>query len=171
MKEFMEKFYETKDMWGKLLERVDDWAFGDAKLDNDLFADAMRGAFEVFSEIRSYQTVAMYTEPQEIGVNHIMSFWGTISEYAADRYIVEINNVVFRASQYAVRLLLNGVKGDSPWHDNGVLPIDEILDYYCWREDDKEYIENYYGDSLKDYVYDINKGDLSDFITIAKDLT
>ena len=155
MKEFMEKFYETRDNWLDLLDNVNAYVFSEEELDEDMFADAMRGAFEVFSKMYSLETVKVMGNSEALGVNHLMTLIGTMREYAADRYTEDSENIVFRASQLATRLLVNGVVNDFMWHDDGILPADELLDY-VWFEPGN------------DYVYDINKGDLSDLIEILE---
>lgn len=171
MKEFMEKFYETRDMWEKMLDNVESYVFGEEEPDTDVFADAMRGAFEVFSEMYPPASIAVLGSPQELGANHLMSIFGIISEYTADRYIVEPNNVTFRATQFAARLLLNGTKSAFIQQEDGVFRANEIIDYYCSEEGDKEYIDDCYGDSIEDFIYDIYKGDLSDLIELMEALT
>lgn len=155
MKEFMEKFYETRDNWLDLLDNVNAYVFSEEELDEDMFADAIRGAFEVFSKMYSLETVKVMGNSEALGVNHLMTLIGTMREYAADRYTEDSENIVFRASQLATRLLVNGVVNDFMWHDDGILPADELLDY-VWFEPGN------------DYVYDINKGDLSDLIEILE---
>lgn len=120
-----------------------------------MFADAMRGAFEVFSKMYSLETVKVLGSSDSLGANHLMMLVGTMQEYATDRYTEDSDNVAFRASQLATRLLLNGAKNDFVWHEDGILPADELMDY-VWFE------------SGNDYVYDINKGDLLDLIEILE---
>lgn len=155
MKEFMEKFYETRDTWLDLLDNVNTYVFGEEKFDEDMFADAMRGAFEVFAKMHSLETVKVIGNSEALGANHLMTLIGTMQEYAADRYTEDSDNVVFRASQLATRLLLNGAKNDFVWHEDGIIPADELMDY-IWFEPGN------------DYVYDISKGDLSDLIDILE---
>lgn len=155
MKEFMEKFYETRDNWLDLLDNVNAYVFGEEELDEDMFADAMRGAFEAFSKMNSLETIKTVGSSEELGVNHLMTLIGTMREYAADRYTEDSENIVFRASQLATRLLVNGAVNDFVWHDDGIIPADELLDYVWFEPDDN-------------YVYDINKGDLSDLIKVLE---
>lgn len=155
MKEFMEKFYRTRDTWLNLLDNVNSYVFGEEELNEDMFADAMRGAFEVFSKMYTLETVKVIGSSEELGANHLMTLIGTMQEYAADRYTEDSENVVFRASQLATHLLLNSAKNDFIWHDDGIIPADELIDY-IWFEPGN------------DYVYDINKGDLSDLIEIIE---
>lgn len=155
MKEFMEKFYETRDTWLDLLDNVNAYVFGEEELDEVMFADAMRGAFEVFAKMHSLETVKVIGNSEALGANHLMTLIGRMQEYAADRYTEDSENIVFRASQLATRLLVNGAVNDFLWHDNGILPADELLDY-IWIEPGN------------DYVYDISKGDLSDLIDILE---
>lgn len=156
MKEFMEKFYETRDTWLDLLDNVNAYVFGEEEFDEDMFADAMRGAFEVFAKMHSLETVKVIGNSETLGANHLMTLIGTMQEYAADRYTEDSENIVFRASQLATRLLVNGAVNDFLRHDNGILPADELIDYIFWLELDDN------------YVYDINKGDLSDLIKILE---
>ena len=155
MKEFMEKFYETRDTWLDLLDNVNAYVFGEEELDEDMFADAMRGAFEVFAKMHSLETIKVMGNSEVLGAKHLMILIGTMREYAADRYTEDTENIVFRASQLATRLLVNGAVNDFLWHDDGILPADELLDY-IWIE---------HGN---DYVYDINKCDLSDLIKVLE---
>ncbi len=99
MKEFMEKFYETRDNWLDLLDNVNAYVFGEEELDEDMFADAMRGAFEAFAKMNSLETIKTVGNSEELGVNHLMTLIGTMREYAADRYTEDSENIVFRASQ------------------------------------------------------------------------
>lgn len=155
MKEFMEKFYETRDTWLDLLDNVNAYVFGEEELDEDMFADAMRGAFEVFSKMFSLETVKVMGNSEALGANHLMTLIGTMQEYAADRYTEDSENIVFRASQLATRLLVNRAVNDFWWHDDGILPADELIDYIWLELDDN-------------YVYDINKGDLSELIKVLE---
>lgn len=155
MKEFMEKFYRTRDTWLNLLDNVNSYVFGEEELNEDMFADAMRGAFEVFSKMYTLETVKVIGNSEALGANHLMTLIGTMQEYATDRYTEDSENIVFRASQLATRLLINGAVNDFLWHDDGILPADELLDY-VWFEPGN------------DYAYDINKGDLSDLIEIIE---
>lgn len=155
MKEFMEKFYETRDTWLDLLDNVNAYVFGEEKFDEDMFADAMRGAFEVFAKMHSLETVKVIGNSEALGANHLMTLIGTMQEYAADRYTEDSDNVVFRSSQLATRLLVNGAVNDFLWHDDGILPADELIDYIWLELDDN-------------YVYDITQGDLSELIKVLE---
>ncbi|MBR3819133.1 MAG: hypothetical protein IKJ41_08295 [Clostridia bacterium] len=155
MKEFIEKFYETRDTWLDLLDNVNAYVFGEEKFDEDMFADAMRGAFEVFAKMHSLETIKVMGNSEVLGANHLMILIGTMREYAADRYTEDTENIVFRASQLATRLLVNGAVNDFLWHDDGILPADELIDYIWLELDDN-------------YVYDITQGDLSELIKVLE---
>ena len=107
MKEFMEKFYETRDTWLELLDNVNAYVFGE-EFDEEMFADAMRGAFEVFLKMNSLESIKTVGNSEDLGANHLMILIGIMREYAADRYTEDPENIVFRASQLATRLLING---------------------------------------------------------------
>lgn len=151
----MEKFFETRDTWLDFLDNVNAYVFGEEEFDEEMFADAMRGAFEVFAKMHSLETIKVIGNSEALGANHLMTLIGTMQEYAADRYTENSDKVVFRASQLATRLLLSGAKNDFVWHEDGILPADKLMDY-VWFEPGN------------DYVYDINKGDLSDLIEILE---
>lgn len=114
---------------------------------------------EIYVQIKNKTGTDIKTvgNSEDLGANHLMILIGIMREYAADRYTENPENIVFRASQLATRLLINGAVNDFLWHDDGVLPADELLDY-VWTEPGN------------DFVYDINKGDLSDLIEILENL-
>lgn len=154
MKEFMEKFYEVRDIWEELCDNSDAYFFAEKELNEEMFADAMRGAFEVFAKMYSLETVKVTGNAEALGANHLMYLIGNMREYAADKYTEDAENIVFRASQLATRLLVNGAVNDFLWHEDGILPADELINYRFEPNDD--------------CVYDINKGDLSDLIDILE---
>ena len=151
MTEFMDKYNKTMDTWRWLLDNVNAYVFGE-EFNEEMFADAMKGAFDIYSKMYSLEMMKIedYCEP---GANHFLALTGILFEYAADRYVADSENEVFRASQLAVRLLLGRIANDYMWHEDGILPAIE-LDY--WFESDRE------------LVYDVNKGDLSDMIEVVR---
>ena len=130
------------------MENVNDYVFDDEEFDEDMFAKAMRGAFEVYAKMFSLETIRIKGTSDELGTDHLIKLTGILHEYATDRYVNSSDNEVFRASQLATRLLLNGVTNDFVWHEDGILPADELLADF-WFESDKE------------LIYDVNKGDLT----------
>lgn len=155
MKELKKKFIETRDTWRDLMDNVNWYVFGEEELDEDIFADAMRGALELFSQMYKSKTVPVLGNPQELGVNDLINLFGMMADYSADRYTEESENITFRASQIATRLLLCGVKENYFWLEDGIFPVKDFIDGFCFEPG-------------KDYVYDINKGDLSDIIDMLE---
>jgi len=144
----METFYNTIELWHRFLERVNDYVFGEP-FDEETFAEAMKGAFEIFNLVYNLDGIRMEESDGMVNALNVLQLTSLMSEYMADRYTADEDNELFRASQLAVRLMLGRVTSSFQWHGDGIFPAYELEYYY--GEDDT-------------LVYDINKGDLSDMI-------
>lgn len=145
----MEHFYNTIELWYGLLERVNDYVFGEP-LDEELFAEAMKGTFEVFNAVYNMDEIRVEESDGMVNALQLLRLTCLMSEYMADRYTADEDNEKFRASQLVVRLVLGRITNNFQWHEDGIFPVYELEYYY--GEDDK-------------LVYDVQKGNLSDMIS------
>lgn len=144
----MKNTYNTIEKWTILLGNTNAYTFGE-EFDEELFSEAVEGAFQVFDAFYSMETISVDGFEETVTALDVIRLISLMSEYMADRYTSDTDNEKFRASQLAVRLMLGRITTNFQWHEDGLFPVYELEYYY--GEDDK-------------LVYDVKKGDLSDMV-------
>ena len=143
--------------WESLARRKYDYVYGETAFDKKLFKDAMKLAFEMFCQLGETKKLSV-TRENVTGDPHfcILDCCQVIqhmSEYAAECFIEdESKDLIFTASQYAVRIFLNNMRGHWPFHPNHPVLTDNIG--FC--------------DDERAYPYNVETGDLSDLQKLAQ---
>lgn len=147
---------DTLAKWERLLNMKNDFVFSEAAFDKELFKDAMKHAFDIFCIARGVERlpVTFYNmaSNEYISVLHLCRLIQHMSDYASDSFVGdESEDLIFTASQYAVRLFLNNMI----WGTS--ISCDPVL------TDDMEF-----SDGERSYPYSVETGDLSDLQKLAQ---
>ena len=143
--------------WESLARRKYDYVYGETAFDKKLFKDAMKLAFEMFCQLGETKKLPV-TREYVTGDPHfcILDCCQVIqhmSEYAAECFIEdESKDLIFTASQYAVRIFLNNLRGHWSFDEDHSILADEIG--FC--------------DDERAYPYNVETGDLSDLQKLAQ---
>ena len=143
--------------WESLARRKYDYVYGETAFDKKLFRDAMKLAFEMFCQLGETKKLSV-TRKDVTGDPHfcVLDCCQVIqhmSEYAAECFVEdESKDLIFTASQYAVRIFLNNLRVH--WHFDEDQPVltDEMG--FC--------------DEERAYPYNVETGDLSDLQKLAQ---
>ena len=142
--------------WESLARRKYDYVYGETAFDKKLFKDAMKLAFEMFCQLGETKKLSV-TRKDVTGDPHfcVLDCCQVIqymSEYAAECFVEDgSKDLIFTASQYAVRLFLHNMIWGTSISSETVLT------------DDMEFT-----DGERSYSYNIETGDLSDLQNLAK---
>lgn len=143
--------------WESLARRKYDYISGESAFDKKLFKDAMKLAFEMFCQLGETKKVSV-TRKDVTGDPHfcVLDCCQVIqymSEYAAECFVEdESKDLIFTASQYAVRIFLNNLRGHWPFYEDQPVLTDELG--FC--------------DDERAYPYNVETGDLSDLQKLAQ---
>jgi len=147
---------ETLAKWERLLNMKNDFVFAEATFDKELFKDAMKHAFDLFCLAKGAERlpVTFYdmASHEYVSVLDFCRLIQHMSDYASDCFVGdESDDLIFTASQYAVRLFLHNMIWGTSISSETVLT------------DDMEFT-----DGERSYSYNIETGDLSDLQKLAK---
>ena len=143
--------------WENLARRKYDYVYGETAFDKKLFKDAMKLAFEMFCQLGKTKKLAVtrknVTGDPGFCVLDCCQVIQHMSEYAAECFVEdESKDLIFTASQYAVRIFLNNLRGH--WHFEEDRPV---------LADEMEFC-----DDERAYPYNVETGDLSDLQKLAQ---
>lgn len=143
--------------WESLTRRKYDYVYGETAFDKKLFKDAMKLAFEMFCQLGETKKLSVArkdaTGDPHFCVLECCQVIQYMSEYAAECFVEDgSKDLIFTASQYAVRIFLNNMRGHWSFHPNHPILTDDIG--FC--------------DDERSYPYNVKSGDLSDLKKLAK---
>ena len=143
--------------WERLACRKYDYVYGETAFDKKLFKDAMKLAFEMFCQLGETKKLSVtrkdVTGDPYFCVMDCCQVIQYMSEYAAECFIEDISkDLIFTASQYAVRIFLNNLRGH--WHFDEDQPV--LTDEMGFCDDERA------------YPYNVETGDLSDLQKLAQ---
>ena len=143
--------------WERLARRKYDYVYAETAFDKKLFRDAMKLAFEMFCQLGETKNLSVtrknVTGDPHFSVLDCCLIIQYMSEYAAECFVEdESKDLVFTASQYAVRIFLNNMRVHWSFHPNHPILTDNI----GFRDDERA------------YPYTVETGDLSDLQKLAQ---
>ncbi len=143
--------------WEKLARRKYDYVYAETAFDKKLFKDAMKLAFEMFCQLGETKNLSVtrknVTGDPHFAVLDCCLIIQYMSEYAAECFVEdESKDLIFTASQYAVRIFLNNMRVHWSFHPNHPILTDNI----GFRDDERA------------YPYNVETGDLSDLQKLAQ---
>lgn len=149
--------WDTIAKWESLLRKKNDFVFAEALFDGKLFKDAMKQAFDIFCQVVGKETLPVsslnMSREERISAVDCCKVIQFMSDYASDCFVGdESKDLIFTASQYAVRLFLNKVIWS--WSSFSGDPV---------LSDDMEFC-----DDERSYSYNVETGDLSDLQKLVK---
>lgn len=142
-------------LWQTLVDSVGDYSLANEPFDKELFASAMKEAYNIFEKTKVMKTIDIQGDRNRFGMNDAIRLSGLMHEYAADRLVDYSENNIFFASQMAVRLMLSQITDRFFPPESGILDAYETL-YWC--------------DEAEKYVYNVNIGSLDGMIELVKKL-
>lgn len=143
--------------WESLTRRKYDYVYGETAFNKKLFKDAMKLAFEMFCLLGEAKKLPV-TRKDVTGDPHFCvldccQIIQYMSEYAAECCVEDKSkDLIFTASQYAVRIFLENLRGH--WHFDEDQPV--LADKMGFCDDERA------------YPYNVETGDLSDLQKLAK---
>lgn len=143
--------------WESLARRKYEYVYGKTAFDKKLFKDAMKLAFEMFCQLGETKKLSVTRKDVTgdpyfcvLDCCHVIQY---MSVYAADCFVEDKSkDLIFTASQYAVRIFLNNLRGHWSFDEDQPVLVDEIG--FC--------------DGERAYPYHIETGDLSDLQKLAR---
>ncbi len=154
----MRDFSETLERWATMMASKGEFAFGDAEIDLDNFKTLVKDTYYLFKEMHEHIKANDYSDVTPDEMRNYMDVVSLISMYSASCCIDESKDHAFAVTRLLAFDLADLGANYSLYADDEDEPLVEGV---------IKSMEAYSYGLEKTLHYDVNKGDLSDYIEYA----